>query len=134
MDKDCRKKQEVYSSLCDRFHPVFRHFFMERFPEPGDWYERRLAYTRSVATNSIGQPLILLLSVNDYSTACRPYSCKLCMFHKITVLKKIGVGCAEATNALPRPHVAPATGQDSTTLPHRSCEGRHVLSRGQPVQ
>ena len=45
-----------------------------------------------------------------------------------------GVGCAEATNALPRPRVAPATGQDSTTLPHRSCEGRHVLSRGQPVQ
>ena len=36
--------------------------------------------------------------------------------------------------ALPRPRVAPATGQDSTTLPHRSCEGRHVLSRGQPVQ
>ena len=45
-----------------------------------------------------------------------------------------GVGCAEATNALPRPPVAPATGQDSTTFPRRSCEGRHVLSRGQPVQ
>ena len=45
-----------------------------------------------------------------------------------------GVGCSEATNALPRPRVAPVTGQDSTTLPHRSCEGRHVLSRGQPVQ
>ena len=86
MDKDCRKKQEVYSSLCDRFHPVFRHFFMERFPEPGDWYERRLAYTRSVATNSIGQPLILLLSVNDYSTACIlvNYAC----FIKLLYLKK----------------------------------------------
>ena len=43
-------------------------------------------------------------------------------------------GCAEATNALPRQRVAPATGQDSTTLPRRSCEGRHVQSRGQPVQ
>ena len=49
------------------------------------------------------------------------------------VYERPGVGCAEATNALPRPRVAPATGQDSTTLPRRSCEGRHV-SRGQPVQ
>ena len=25
-------------------------------------------------------------------------------------------------------------GQDSATLPHRSCEGRHLLSSGQPIQ
>lgn len=28
---------------------------MEKFPEPSQWYERRLAYTKSVATNSIGK-------------------------------------------------------------------------------
>ena len=41
-----------------------------------------------------------------------------------------GVGCAEATYALPRPRAAPAPGQGSATLRHRSCEGRHLLSRG----
>ncbi|KAJ8314522.1 hypothetical protein KUTeg_006672 [Tegillarca granosa] len=30
------------------------HFFMEKFPDPAVWYEKRLAYTKSVATNSIG--------------------------------------------------------------------------------
>jgi ataxia telangiectasia mutated family protein len=29
------------------------HFFLENFPTPQTWYERRLAYTRSVAVNSI---------------------------------------------------------------------------------
>ncbi|KAK2185679.1 hypothetical protein NP493_226g01000 [Ridgeia piscesae] len=53
VEKNYKRKHEAYLSLCDNFRPVFRHFFMERFPEPGDWYEKRLAYTRSVATNSI---------------------------------------------------------------------------------
>ena len=44
-----------------------------------------------------------------------------------------GVGYAEATYALPRPRVAHVTGQDSETLPGRCCEGRHLLSRGQPI-
>ena len=35
------------------FRPAFRHFFLEYFPEPAQWFERRLAYTRSVAANSI---------------------------------------------------------------------------------
>ena len=38
---------------CSNFQPVFRHFFFENFLQPREWYERRLAYTRSVATNSI---------------------------------------------------------------------------------
>ncbi|GFO15198.1 serine/threonine-protein kinase atm [Plakobranchus ocellatus] len=61
---DCRKKiqgagslQEerlkAYQEICAHFHPVFRHFFLERFVEPDHWFERRLTYTRSVATNSI---------------------------------------------------------------------------------
>ncbi|XP_035828475.1 serine-protein kinase ATM isoform X2 [Aplysia californica] len=62
--KDCRlhlsgagnnpeKRYKAYQEICSHFKPVFRHFFMENFPEPSTWFERRLAYTRSVATNSI---------------------------------------------------------------------------------
>ncbi|XP_074663108.1 serine-protein kinase ATM-like [Tubulanus polymorphus] len=44
---------EAYLEVCKHFKPVFRHFFLEKFPDPAHWYEKRLAYTRSVATNSI---------------------------------------------------------------------------------
>ena len=37
------------------FHPVFRHFFLEQFPDPSVWFEKRLRYTRSVASASIGK-------------------------------------------------------------------------------
>ena len=40
--------------LMEHFNPVFRHFFLERFPDPAVWFERRLSYTRGVATSSIG--------------------------------------------------------------------------------
>ena len=36
-----------------KFPPVMRHFFYERFREPAMWFERRLAYTRSIAVNSM---------------------------------------------------------------------------------
>ncbi|MED6266273.1 hypothetical protein CHARACLAT_000394 [Characodon lateralis] len=47
------KKLEAYSEVCKRFRPVFRYFCMERFLDPAVWMEKRLAYTRSVATSSI---------------------------------------------------------------------------------
>ncbi|CAH1798625.1 unnamed protein product, partial [Owenia fusiformis] len=47
------EKYEAYTRICQHFQPVFRHFFFESFKEPSKWYERRLAYTHSVATNSI---------------------------------------------------------------------------------
>ena len=47
-------KYKAFVSACNRFQPVFRHFLLERFPDPAQWYTRRTAYTRSVATNSIG--------------------------------------------------------------------------------
>ncbi|PPQ64768.1 hypothetical protein CVT24_007854 [Panaeolus cyanescens] len=36
-----------------RFKPAMRHYFMELYKMPLDWFRRRLAYTRSVATTSI---------------------------------------------------------------------------------
>lgn len=48
------EKLRAYSEVCKNFRPVFRFFCMERFLDPAVWMEKRLAYTRSVATSSIG--------------------------------------------------------------------------------
>lgn len=48
------EKLRAYGEVCRNFRPVFRYFCMERFLDPAVWMEKRLAYTRSVATSSIG--------------------------------------------------------------------------------
>lgn len=48
------EKLQAFSEVCKNFKPVFRYFCMERFLDPAVWMEKRLAYTRSVATSSIG--------------------------------------------------------------------------------
>ncbi|XP_051934283.1 serine-protein kinase ATM [Hippocampus zosterae] len=47
------EKLQAYLEVCKNFKPVFRYFCMERFVDPAVWMEKRLAYTRSVATSSI---------------------------------------------------------------------------------
>lgn len=47
------KRIKAYRSVCHQFHPVLRYFFQERWMNPDDWFERRLAYTRSTAAISI---------------------------------------------------------------------------------
>ncbi|KAK5868357.1 hypothetical protein PBY51_009383 [Eleginops maclovinus] len=47
------EKMQAFSEVCQNFRPVFRYFCMERFLDPAVWMEKRLAYTRSVATSSI---------------------------------------------------------------------------------
>lgn len=49
MDVRVRK----YLAVTDKFHPVLRYFHLERFPDPDEWFARRLAYTRSTAAISI---------------------------------------------------------------------------------
>ncbi|KAK9825683.1 hypothetical protein WJX81_003257 [Elliptochloris bilobata] len=39
--------------VCPRFAPVLHHFFLEHYREPAVWFERRLAYTRANAVNSM---------------------------------------------------------------------------------
>ncbi|XP_069987249.1 serine-protein kinase ATM isoform X2 [Penaeus vannamei] len=51
--KSLEARYEVFEKILENFHPVFRHFFFENYPSPHEWYKRRLAYTRSVATNSM---------------------------------------------------------------------------------
>jgi ataxia telangiectasia mutated family protein len=45
--------RKPFDDVCDQFHPVLHHFFLESFPTAPLWYERRLAYTRSVAVSSM---------------------------------------------------------------------------------
>ncbi|XP_062510724.1 serine-protein kinase ATM-like isoform X2 [Corticium candelabrum] len=52
-NKDRAIKLKSYMTITEHFHPVFRHFFRESFPDPAIWFERRLAYTRSLAAASI---------------------------------------------------------------------------------
>ncbi|KAL8689365.1 MAG: hypothetical protein Q9218_004951 [Villophora microphyllina] len=47
------KRIKVYRNVCNQFHPVLRYFFQERWMNPDDWFERRLAYTRSTAAISM---------------------------------------------------------------------------------
>ena len=48
-----RTRLEIFLEICENFKPVFRHFFMENFASTNEWHEKRLNYTRSVATASI---------------------------------------------------------------------------------
>lgn len=57
--KSFEEKYETFMTICQNFEPVFRYFCMEKFLDPAVWFEKRLAYTRSVATSSIGNPVDL---------------------------------------------------------------------------
>ena len=43
---------------CLRFTPCLHNFFLEKFRQPGTWFERRLTYTRATAVNSSQNILI----------------------------------------------------------------------------
>lgn len=51
--KDPKTKEENFKLVCSKIQPVFHQFFYENFKDPGQWFERRLAYTTSVAVSSI---------------------------------------------------------------------------------
>jgi ataxia telangiectasia mutated family protein len=44
---------QKFREVTARFHPVMRYFFTENFDDPGEWFVKRLAYTRSTAAVSI---------------------------------------------------------------------------------
>ncbi|KAJ5587425.1 uncharacterized protein N7459_003190 [Penicillium hispanicum] len=47
------QRVRTYRQVTEHFHPVMRYFFMERFNNPDDWFNKRIAYTRSTAAISI---------------------------------------------------------------------------------
>ncbi|XP_038177673.1 serine-protein kinase ATM isoform X1 [Arvicola amphibius] len=51
--KSFEEKYNTFMTICQNFEPVFRYFCLEKFLDPAVWFEKRLAYTRSVATSSI---------------------------------------------------------------------------------
>ncbi|OWM90493.1 hypothetical protein CDL15_Pgr014796 [Punica granatum] len=50
---NAKDKRKAFQEVCENFRPVMHNFFLERFLLPSDWFEKRLAYTRSVATSSM---------------------------------------------------------------------------------
>ncbi|KAK9828160.1 hypothetical protein WJX74_001187 [Apatococcus lobatus] len=52
------KMAKAFNQICKQHTPVLHHFFLERFREPPTWFERRLAFTRSVAVSSIAGYII----------------------------------------------------------------------------
>ncbi|CAF0985252.1 unnamed protein product [Brachionus calyciflorus] len=48
-----KSKLEVFLEVTEKFKPVFRYFFIENFLTQNEWYQKRLNYTKSVATSSI---------------------------------------------------------------------------------
>mmetsp|Transcript_4049 Transcript_4049/g.11433 ORF Transcript_4049/g.11433 Transcript_4049/m.11433 type:complete len:1027 (+) Transcript_4049:606-3686(+) len=54
---DARRKgtglRRIFDDICQNFFPVMHNFFLEMYRHPSEWFERRLAYTRSVAVNSM---------------------------------------------------------------------------------
>lgn len=51
--KPLAQRVQAYRTVCANFRPAMRFFFMERFLEPDIWFNRRLAFSRSVAATSI---------------------------------------------------------------------------------
>ncbi|XP_063617686.1 serine-protein kinase ATM [Cydia splendana] len=47
------EKLAIFMGILKNFKPVFHNFFTEQYLDPVTWYERRLAYTKSVATSSM---------------------------------------------------------------------------------
>uniref|UniRef100_A0A0A0LS27 Serine/threonine-protein kinase ATM n=2 Tax=Cucumis sativus TaxID=3659 RepID=A0A0A0LS27_CUCSA len=48
-----KDKRKAFQEVSENFRPVMHYFFLERFLQPADWFEKRLAYTRSVAASSM---------------------------------------------------------------------------------
>lgn len=97
MTKEVRIK--TYKEVAARYQPVLRHFFFELFYDPDEWFQRRLAYTRSTAAISI---LGHVLGLGDRHTQ------NILLDEKSGEVIHIDLGVAfEAGRVLPIPEVVP---------------------------
>ncbi|KAF6155450.1 hypothetical protein GIB67_019976 [Kingdonia uniflora] len=48
-----KDKPRAFQEVCEKFRPVMHYFFLERFLQPANWFDKRLSYTRSVAASSM---------------------------------------------------------------------------------
>lgn len=92
-------KLKKFKNICDKIKPVMQYFFLENFPNAGTWFERRLAYTNSVATTSM---IGYILGIGDRHISN-------ILIHKSTAeLVHIDFGIAfEQGKCLPTPETIP---------------------------
>lgn len=93
------QKTTVFKEVCSKINPVLRHFFFENFEDPDDWFDARLAYTRSTAAISV---LGHVLGLGDRH-------CQNILLDIITgEVVHIDLGVAfEAGRILPKPETVP---------------------------
>ena len=88
-----------WKQVAEHFAPVMRYFFLERFEDPDEWFEKRLAYTRTTAAISI---LGHVLGLGDRH--CH----NILLDEKSGEVVHIDLGVAfEAGRVLPVPEVVP---------------------------
>ncbi|KAK8220094.1 Serine/threonine-protein kinase tel1 [Zalaria obscura] len=98
-DASVEARVKVYRAITEKYAPVLRYFFLERFEDPDEWFERRLAYTRSTATFSM---LGHILGLGDRH--CH----NILLDEKSGEVIHIDLGVAfEAGRVLPVPEVVP---------------------------
>lgn len=47
------ERLSVFKEICKNVHPAFRFFFIENYSTPAEWFDHRMNYVHSVATNSM---------------------------------------------------------------------------------
>ena len=98
-NKPTETRIKTFREVCDKFHPVLRFFFMERFMDPDEWFERRLMYTRSTAAISM---LGYILGLGDR------HGQNILLDEKTGEVVHIDLGIAfETGRVLPVPEVVP---------------------------
>jgi ataxia telangiectasia mutated family protein len=48
-----KAKKDAFTTICKHFKPVMHHFFLEHYVNTSRWFQKRLAYTRSIAVSSM---------------------------------------------------------------------------------
>ncbi|EPY50624.1 ATM checkpoint kinase [Schizosaccharomyces cryophilus OY26] len=51
--EDTGTRLKVFDLVCRHYHPVFRHFFFEKYPDPMIWFRNQTNYSRSTAVASV---------------------------------------------------------------------------------
>lgn len=98
-DASVPEKRKAYDEICKNISPVMHHFFLETYPSPAQWFDRRLAYSRSVAVNSM---VGYVLGIGDR------HSSNVLLKTKTGELVQIDLGVAfEQGLALPMPELIP---------------------------
>lgn len=96
------------TQCCKHFPPVFRHFFLEAFPDPCEWFEARTRYTRSTAVASMAGAVIGLgdrhlgnILLDMHSAEVSAHSVWLLLTAVAVAVRGHGPGCSAGSHTLP---------------------------------